>query len=74
MGPRAGLDTVSKRKIPSSHRDSNIDHPIVQPVVSRYTDRRLQILIRSIFHGSIIFVRFEKHVEILFKLHVKLGF
>jgi hypothetical protein len=37
MGPRAGLDTVSKRKTPSSGRDSNPDHPVVQPVVSRYT-------------------------------------
>jgi hypothetical protein len=29
---RTGLDTVSKRKIPSPHRESNLDHPIVQPV------------------------------------------
>jgi hypothetical protein len=36
--PRAGLDTVSKWKIPNLRRDSNLDHPIVQPVVSRYTD------------------------------------
>jgi hypothetical protein len=38
MGPRAVLDAVSKRKIPNPRRDSNHDHPIVQPVVSRYTD------------------------------------
>jgi hypothetical protein len=38
VGPRAGLDAVSKGKIPSSHKDSKPDHPIVQPVVSRYTD------------------------------------
>jgi hypothetical protein len=38
VGSRADLDTVSKRKIPSPRRDSNPDHPIVQPVVSRYTD------------------------------------
>jgi hypothetical protein len=30
--PTADLDTVSKRKIPSPHRGSNPDHPIVQPV------------------------------------------
>jgi hypothetical protein len=38
VGPRAGLDMVSKRKIPSPRRESNSDHPIVQPVASRYTD------------------------------------
>jgi hypothetical protein len=37
VGPRASLDTVAKRKIPSLLRDSNPDHPIVQPLVSRYT-------------------------------------
>jgi hypothetical protein len=30
--------TGIERKIPILHRDSNPDHPIVQPVVSRYTD------------------------------------
>jgi hypothetical protein len=29
---------VSKRKIPNPHRESNPDHPIVQPVASHYTD------------------------------------
>jgi hypothetical protein len=37
VGPRTGLDTVSKR-IPIPRRESILDHPIVQPVVSRYTD------------------------------------
>jgi hypothetical protein len=32
MGTRAGLDMVSKRKIPSPRRTSNPDHPIVQSV------------------------------------------
>jgi hypothetical protein len=31
VGLSAGLDTVSKRKISSPHRESNPDHPIVQP-------------------------------------------
>jgi hypothetical protein len=31
VGPRACVDTVSKRKIPSPHRDSNPHHPMVQP-------------------------------------------
>jgi len=34
MGPRAGLDLVVKRKIPSPRRESKPDHPIVQPVGS----------------------------------------
>jgi hypothetical protein len=38
MGPRAGLHTVPKIKIPIPRRESNLDHPIVQPVASRYTD------------------------------------
>jgi hypothetical protein len=32
MGPKAGLDAASKRKIPGSRRESNVEHPIVQPV------------------------------------------
>jgi hypothetical protein len=36
--PRAVLDTVSKGKIPSPSRDSNPDHPIVQPIVDPYID------------------------------------
>jgi hypothetical protein len=35
VGPRAGLDTVSKRKISGSRREPN---PGVQSVVSRYTN------------------------------------
>jgi hypothetical protein len=35
MGPRASLDAVVKRKIPSSCWDSN--PPIIQPVAQRYT-------------------------------------
>jgi hypothetical protein len=27
VGPRAGLDTVSKRKVPSPRRESNPDRP-----------------------------------------------
>jgi hypothetical protein len=38
VGPRAVLDTVVKRKIPSSRRESNPRPPIVQPVAQRYTD------------------------------------
>jgi hypothetical protein len=41
VGPRAGLDAVLKRKIPSPCRKSNPNHPIVQPIASRYTDRAI---------------------------------
>jgi hypothetical protein len=33
--PRAGLDAVVRRKIPSPYRDSN--PPIIQPAAQRYT-------------------------------------
>jgi hypothetical protein len=36
--PRAGLDTVVKRKIPSPRRESNPRTPIVQPVAQRHTE------------------------------------
>jgi hypothetical protein len=38
VGPRAVLDAVVKRKIPSSHRESNPRTPIVQTLAQRYTD------------------------------------
>jgi hypothetical protein len=38
MGPRAVLDEVVKRKIPSPRRESNPRIPNVQPVAQRYTD------------------------------------
>jgi hypothetical protein len=37
-GPRAVLDAVVKRKIPSPRRESNPRTPIVQLVTQRYTD------------------------------------
>jgi hypothetical protein len=46
VGPSAGLDTLSKRKIPSPRRDSYQDNPTVQTVVSRYTDCAIPALIR----------------------------
>jgi hypothetical protein len=38
VGPRAVLDVVVKRKIPSSRRESKPRTPNVQPVAQRYTD------------------------------------
>jgi hypothetical protein len=37
-GPRAVLDAVKKRKIPSPLRESKLTTPIVQSIVQRYTD------------------------------------
>jgi hypothetical protein len=38
VGPRAVLDAVVKRKIPSPRRESKPRTAIVQPVAQRYTD------------------------------------
>jgi hypothetical protein len=38
VSPRAVLDAVVERKIPSPRRESNPKTPIVQPVAQRYTD------------------------------------
>jgi hypothetical protein len=48
VGPRASLDAVSKGKIPSPRRESNSDHPIFQPVASRYTDWAIPALLHGI--------------------------
>jgi hypothetical protein len=38
VGPRAILDAVVKRKIPTPRRESNPKTPIVQPVAQRHTE------------------------------------
>jgi hypothetical protein len=38
VGPKAVLEAVVKRKIPSPRRESNPRTPIVQPVAQLYTD------------------------------------
>jgi hypothetical protein len=38
VGPRAVLDAVVKRKIPSPRREWNTRTPIVQPVTQHYND------------------------------------
>jgi hypothetical protein len=43
MGPRAGVDAVVKRKIPSPFRDLNF--PIIQPVAQRYTAELSRLLL-----------------------------
>jgi hypothetical protein len=44
MGPRAVLDAVVERKIPSPRRELNPRTPIVQPVAQRYTDLVITVL------------------------------
>jgi hypothetical protein len=53
VGPRAVLDVVVRRKIPSPRRESNPRTPIVQPVVQRYT---IAIKIYERVHMKGIFV------------------
>jgi hypothetical protein len=48
VGPRAVLDAVVKRKIPSPHRESNPRTPIVQP--------RSPALYGLSYHGSFVIV------------------
>jgi hypothetical protein len=45
VGPRAGLDAVVKRKIPSPRRESNPTTPIVQSVAQCYTDLTITALL-----------------------------
>jgi hypothetical protein len=45
VGPRAVLDAVVKRKIPSPRRESNSRTPIVQPVAQCYTDWAITALV-----------------------------
>jgi hypothetical protein len=45
VGPRAGLDMVSKRKIPSPRREPQTDHPIGQPAPSMKKTRVPRIVI-----------------------------
>jgi hypothetical protein len=49
VGPRAVLDTVVKRKIPSPRRESNPRTPIVQPVAQRYTDWSIMGLLQNTY-------------------------
>jgi hypothetical protein len=59
MGPRAGLDLASKRKIPSHRRESKPNHPIVQPVASHYTNWANSPLTKTI----IVVTKLRQHSE-----------
>jgi hypothetical protein len=47
VGPKAVLDAVVKRKIPSPRWESNPRTPIVQPVAQRYTDWAITALYKT---------------------------
>jgi hypothetical protein len=49
VGPRAVLDAVVKRKIPSPRRESNPRTPIIQPLAQRYTDWVITALLVYIY-------------------------
>jgi hypothetical protein len=67
VGPRAVLDAVVKRKIPSPRRESKPRTLIVQPVAQRYTDWAIMALLVSMTVGS--FLNSWIFVEILRETH-----
>jgi hypothetical protein len=65
VDPRAVLDAVVKRKIPSPRRESNPRTLIVQPVSQRYTDwdiTALTVTSKIIVLCILIFVIFEQRI------------
>jgi hypothetical protein len=52
VGPRAVLDAVVKRKIPSPRWEANPRTPLVQPEAQRYTDRAITALVVNV--GKVI--------------------
>jgi hypothetical protein len=54
VGPKAVLDAMVKRKIPSPRRESNPRTPMVQPVAQRYTDRAITALTSSFLDTNIL--------------------
>jgi hypothetical protein len=70
VGPRAGLDSVVKRKIPSPCRESN--PAIIQPVAQRYTTELYRLLVHFNVNEIIKFqMRFKKLSNVLFCLSVR---
>jgi hypothetical protein len=52
IGPRAVLDAVMKRKIPSPRRESNPRTQVVQPVAQRCTDWAIATFIVNAIRSS----------------------
>jgi hypothetical protein len=67
VGPRAVLDTMVKRKIPSPRRESNPRTPIVQPVAQRYTDWAITALGTVYDNGKVVPVlnEVQNHKDVL---------
>jgi translation elongation factor EF-G len=61
VGPRAVLEAVVKRKIPSPRRKSNPKTPIIQPVAQRYTTEisRQDNNVSEVLAASIFRVKME---------------
>jgi hypothetical protein len=60
VGPRVGLNAVSKRKIPSPRRESNPDHPVTIPTeLSRIIERSESVFAQ--FHKISSLSRTEGH-------------
>jgi hypothetical protein len=69
VGPRAVLDAVVKRKIPSSRRKSNPRTPIVQPVAVRFINC-FEVLASIALKQCCVFLsKDEKIVSQTFPLH-----
>jgi hypothetical protein len=58
MGPRAVLDAVVKRKIPSLRRESNLGTPIVQPVAHPYSTELSRLFV-AVGYSSDSFVQLQ---------------
>jgi hypothetical protein len=68
VGPRAVLDAVVRRKIPSSRRQSNPRTPIVQPVARHYTDWAITALTERFY----LILNLIKPTHLKFNLNVSI--
>jgi hypothetical protein len=66
VGPRAVLDVMVKRKIPSPLRESKPRTPIVQPVAQHYTDLAITALISVIYDLKINLINNETMRGLMF--------
>jgi hypothetical protein len=66
-GPRASLDTMVKRNVPSPHRESNPRTPTIQTIAQHYTNWAIMILI-SILEASNNLKLFRTYLQSLNQL------
>jgi hypothetical protein len=69
VGPRAVLDSVVKRKIPNSSRESNPRTPVFQPVAQRYTDCAITTDLNDMWIFSRIWAISDQFYKNIFELH-----